>query len=78
MYLDTCVYRQKWLYCISTGSEKARMPAPKQKELLTPVKARTHYAGGETSAGRPGITWMMFLVVFYCVSENFDDYLSRL
>jgi hypothetical protein len=24
-----------------------------------------HFAGGETSAGRPGTTWMMFLAVFY-------------
>jgi hypothetical protein len=23
-----------------------------------------HFAGGETSAGRSGITWMMFLAVF--------------
>ena len=33
--------------------------------------AGMHIAGGETSAERPGITRMMFLVVFFCAAEMF-------
>jgi hypothetical protein len=29
-----------------------------------------HYAGGETSAERPGTTRMMLLAVFLCLKEN--------
>jgi len=30
-----------------------------------------HFAGGETSAGRSGITWMMFLAVFSLTAFSF-------
>ena len=48
------------------------MPTPQQKDLLCLVNAWMHFAGGETSAGRPGTTRMMFLAVFYGRSKNIE------
>jgi hypothetical protein len=48
------------------------MPTPQQKDLRYLVKAWMHFAGGETSAGRPGTTRMMFLAVFYGRSKNIE------
>jgi hypothetical protein len=40
------------------------------RRICGPCEAWMHFAGGETSAQRPGITRMMFLVVFFCVAEK--------
>ena len=40
------------------------MPNPLQKDLRNLGIAWMHFAGGETSAERPGTTRMMFLAVF--------------
>jgi len=45
--------------------EKAGIARSNAKGIASSCEARMHYAGGETSAGRPGTTWMMFLVVFF-------------
>jgi hypothetical protein len=45
--------------------EMAGIAGSNAKGIADSCDARTHYAGGETSAGRPGITRMMFLVVFF-------------
>jgi hypothetical protein len=45
--------------------EKARIAGSTAEGTALPCRAWMHFAGGETSAGRPGTTWMMFLAVFY-------------
>jgi hypothetical protein len=44
--------------------EKAWIASSRAKGIAKPCKAWMHFAGGETSAGRPGTTRMMFLAVF--------------
>jgi hypothetical protein len=53
--------------------EKAWMPTSKQKDLQNLVNAWMHFAGGETSAVRPGITRMMFLAVFYAQDKKIEE-----
>ena len=59
-----------WLYCVSTRLEKARIAGLQSRRNCTPCDAWMHFAGGETSAGRSEITWMMFLTVFFCANEK--------
>ena len=48
-----------------TKLEKARIAGSIAEGTALLCEAWMHFAGGETSAGRPGTTRMMFLAVFY-------------
>jgi hypothetical protein len=50
--------------------EKARNASSSANGIAKPCEAWMHFAGGETSAERPGTTWMMFLAVFYAVPKK--------
>jgi len=50
--------------------EKARNADSSAEGTADSCDAWMQIAGGETSAERPGITRMMFLVVFFCASEK--------
>jgi hypothetical protein len=49
--------------------EKARKARSIAEGTALLCEAWMHFAGGETSAGRPGTTRMMFLAVFFCVQK---------
>jgi len=50
--------------------EKARNADSSAEGTADSCDAWMQIAGGETSAERPGITRMMFLVVFFCALEK--------
>jgi hypothetical protein len=56
--------------------EKARNATSSTEGSVNSCEAWMHFAGGETSAGRPGITWMIFLVVFLCAMFKMCFYLN--
>ena len=45
--------------------ETARIADSKAEGTALPCEAWMHFAGGETSAERPGTTRMMFLAIFF-------------
>ncbi len=44
--------------------EMAKIAGSEAEGTALPCAAWKHFAGGEISAVRPGVTWVMFLAVF--------------
>lgn len=53
-----------------TRLEKARIACSVAEGTALPCEAWKHFAGGETSAERPGTTRMVFLAVFFMAIKN--------
>jgi hypothetical protein len=58
--------------------EKARIVDSKAEGTALPCEAWMHFAGGETSAERPGTTWMMFLAIFLQTAKVLSPHIARI